>query len=172
MNKLNIVSFYFALCLSLLIFLLGLVAIAGYYASPTGIHYTEALRLDAVLAGVRAIKPSNLQQALTIPDFVYLIALTAAFVVFRFTINQKKSFVRVVVFGLQPIILFWGWMGLAMIPATLLEGIDGEWLAEHWPTLIATGVWVAYSAYLALASFDSKWITRRASQDEFDLPEL
>jgi hypothetical protein len=58
-----------------------------------------------------------------------------------------------VFFAAQPVLLFWGWLGVMMLPLSFIEGIDGEWVAEGSPTIIAAGLWILSSLWLAWSSW-------------------
>jgi hypothetical protein len=71
-----------------------------------------------------------------------------------FTWNRAKSRLRCAVFAAHLLAMPWAWLGLLMVPYTAIEGIDGEWLAEHSPTFIAAGLWLLLAGTMALNSGD------------------
>ena len=92
------------------------------------------------------------------------------------TWQQQKSSLRVAFFLAQALIFYWGWVGLFFGLCTLLSlftplkiaPLDGEWLAEGMPTLIAEGVWIAASLIIGGVSFEKGLLRRPDPKPETD----
>ena len=143
-----------------LFFWLGVFLIAGYYEPTNQITYTSSIDFQNLINGLRRISFSDIRIVLGYEEFVFLICSFSAAVVFFFTSTQKKSNLRSFLFLIQGFFLYWGWIGIILIPYTLIDGIDGEWLGEHFPIFISAGLWILVSMYFAILSFDVAWIKK------------
>jgi hypothetical protein len=142
-----------------IVFVAALLAIAAYYDPVNQIRYGSSLSSGVVAAGLRA-NSEALRRAFTAYDGALLACVISGLLALGLTWDQPKSASRWAVFATHLVLLPWAWLGLLMVPYTMVEGVDGEWLAEHSPTMIAAGLWVLYVLAMLIASGDRGWIGR------------
>jgi hypothetical protein len=139
-------------------------------------EFNKPLTLGLVWEGMRRTKISDLQRTTNLRSILVITAALVALLVMALTWQQPKSSLRVTFFLAQALIFYWGWVGLFFGLCTLLSlftplnisSLDGEWLAEGMPTLIAEGVWIAASLIIAGLSFDREVFRRTDSKRQTD----
>ncbi len=158
MKKMNLLIFYSMFVFCQVSFWCAIFMIAIYYEPANEITYTTPLTFRLLWNGFAHVHLQAFQQAFTFLDIFFFIATVLGFIVFTLTKTNSRNVLRFVFFVSQPFLCFWGWFGLLMIPNALYGGIDGEWLAEHSPTMIATGFWIISSIVIAIMSIDIRWV--------------
>lgn len=148
----------FCLC-----FVASVAAIAAYYDEANGIGYETAIGLNVVWLGLRSSSYA-LSRAITLREWVLLACVASGLLVFLLTSNKQKSPVRCAVFAAHLFVVPWGWLGLLALVYTMFLGVDGEWLGEHFPTLIVAGLWLLYALAMVIASWDRSWLRRRSDR--------
>lgn len=156
MNRSATTAYVVMLSCCLSAFCLAVWLTAAYYESSNDIRYTTPLGPSRIIQSLGYVGTESLMQALSKRDLVFLSSALVATGVFYGTRSQARSIPRFLTFMAQGIVLYWGWLGLLMIPYSIVEGIDGEWLGEHSPTMIVTGLWILCSLVVALWSIDPR----------------
>ena len=131
-------------------------------------EFNKPLTVGLVWEGICRTKISDLQRATNLRSVLVIAAALVGLLVMALTWQQPKSSLRVAFFLAQALIFYWGWVGLFFGLCTLLSlftplnvaSMDGEWLAEGMPTLIAEGVWIAVSLLIVLWSFEQGLLRR------------
>jgi len=140
------------------------------------LEFNKPLTVGLVREGMRRTKISDIQRATNLRSILVITAALVGLLVMALTWQQPKSFLRVTFFLAQALIFYWGWVGLFFGLCTLLSlftplniaSMDGEWLAEGMPTLIAEGVWIGVSLVIAGLSFDRGILRPRDLKRETD----
>jgi hypothetical protein len=135
-------------------------------------EFNKPLTVGLVWEGLRRTKISDVERVTNLRSILVITAALVGLLVMGLSWQQPKSSLRVTFFIAQALIFYWGWVGLFFGLCTLLSlftplnisRLDGEWLAEGMPTLIAEGVWIAVSLTIAVLSFDRR-ILRRSNLD-------
>jgi hypothetical protein len=139
-------------------------------------EFNKPLTVGLVREGMRRTKFSDVQRATNLRSILVITAALVGLLVMALTWQQPKSSFRVAFFLAQALIFYWGWVGLFFGLCTLLSlftplniaSMEGEWLAEGMPTLIAEGVWIAASMIIAVWSFDRGILRRSDPKREND----
>lgn len=135
----------------------ALASMAAYYDPAGGIRYGTVVTLDVILDGFKSAIRGALWQALTVHEWVLVACYLTGVSTFALTHNQKRSAARCAVFGAHLLALPWGWLGLGMLPDVFSGQIDGEWIAEHSPTMVAAGLWILCALAMVVVSWDRGW---------------
>ena len=157
-----------------LLFALAVVLVAAYERPDSGMTYTTPLASGTLLSKVSALTFDGVWRGRSASDGVFLVSSWLAILTLLLTFRQSRSRLRSAVFALQCVVLFWGWVGLWMLPfdlSCILRGtMDCEWIAESSPIYEVVGLWLAVSATGAVMSFDvppwsiRQMLTTRSSQ--------
>ncbi|MEO8426772.1 MAG: hypothetical protein ABI651_06630 [Verrucomicrobiota bacterium] len=139
-------------------------------------EFNKPLTVGLVWEGIRRTKIPDIQRATNLRSILITTAALVGLFVMALSWQQPKSSLRVLFFLAQALIFYWGWVGLFFGLCTLLSlftplkiaSMDGEWLAEGIPTLIAEGVWIAASMAIAGLSFDRASVRRPEPKEETD----
>jgi hypothetical protein len=142
------------LLIFLALFTLAWGIIAGHQAGG-GAPYTQPITL---ISAARLLRFATL--AAMRENFVWTMApwflagSLLAFGAIIATLHRPSSRLRAVVFGLQWLVVWSGWLGLYALPfdvvAFLTSRQDAEWLAEAWAPIEMAGCWLIASAFLCL----------------------
>lgn len=143
-------------------FVAAVAAVAAYYDQSNGINYGTAIGFNVVWIGLRSAPTEALGRAFTIREWVLAACVGSGLLAFFLTWNKQRSAVRCAVFAAHVLALPWGWLGILAVPYTVYLGVDGEWLGEHFPTLIVSGLWLLCALAMLATSWDRDWFRRRA----------
>ena len=143
-------------CVWVILFVAAIAAVAAYYEPATALHYNSRISFGVVAAGLFSSKEA-MRHAFTQREWLLSVGVAAGILSFILTRNDRKSLMRCCVFAAQLVVLPWGWLGLLMLPESIVGGVDGEWLAEHSPTMIAAGLWLCYALAMTVTSWDPAW---------------
>jgi len=139
-------------------------------------EFNKPLTVGLVWEGFRRTKVLDVRRATNLRSLLVITAALVGLLVTALTWRQPTSSLRFAFFLAQALIFYWGWVGLFFGLCTVLSlftplkisPLDGEWLAEGMPTLIAEGVWVAASLIIAVLSFDRGVLRRSDPKRETD----
>jgi hypothetical protein len=150
-------SFLVAFALCLLYSAVAVAVVAAYYDPENSMNYLTPVGLEILPMGARSVRTAALRQAFTVREWILGGCFVSGLLTFAFTWKEKKSRLRCIVFGAHLAALPWGWLGLLLIPISLIQGVDGEWLSEHWPTYIAAALWIVCAIAMLIVSVDGRW---------------
>lgn len=134
--------------------LLAILLLGIYQSSSIELTHSSRVSLSWFWNALRQLNGSDLLRAVQLGDLILLVAVALGAFISYATRHQANSSLRCVYFAFQLIIFhsgFWGLVLLAALPFELLR-LDGEWFAEGTPTLIASGLWIVSSAWIAWCS--------------------
>jgi hypothetical protein len=158
-RELFIITLIFCLCQ--IFFVFGLLMIAIYYEPVNEITYTTPITFKILYTGLHRVTFPAIKEAMTFLDIIYFVNVVTGISIIYVTKSKEKSLLRAFFFMSQLFICFWGWLGFFLIPEAIFTGIDGEWLGEYSPTIIATGFWIVFSIIVAILSFNFKAIRKK-----------
>lgn len=150
-----------ALCCAMALQALGLVCVAVYLEPENQLGYTSRVSLWTIAAAIPRLSGSSLAAAATWREGIVFVGGFAGLVSLAATRRRRRSLFRAAVFASQGALVPWGWPGIGLFLATPFLTLDGEWLAEGTPTLIAAGLWILYSLVMAGFSLPIETVFRR-----------
>lgn len=144
------------------LFALAVALVAVYEQPGSGMSYATPLSWS-LADGICALTLDDVRRVLTFGDLVFLISSWTAIVTLLPTFRQVHSRLRCGIFGLQCVVLFWGWFGLYLMPFDVLQilhgTMDGEWIGESSPIYQAVGLWLVVSSIGTFMSFNRGFST-------------
>ena len=138
-------------------FVVAVILSALYYDPSNEIRYETPLSAAAV---IRALPPDGeaVWRAVAYEEWVLVVCIVTGVGLLFATKRHATSVVRCLVSVLHCAILYWGWVGIPLLPVLLWSGLDGEALAEHLLTYIVGSMWCLWCAYAFYVSWDSRWL--------------
>jgi len=136
------------------LFILTVILVAAYEQPDSGMTYTTPLSARLLFSWMTAVTLHDLRRVLSAEVFVFLALSWFAIFTHLTTLRQTGNPFRCTVFVSQCLILYWGWIGLYLLPFDVFYIVRGrmdcEWLGESSPIYEAVGLWLCVSAIEAL----------------------
>jgi hypothetical protein len=128
------------------------------------LSFSGPLTAELILRALTRLKITDFTPVSTPTMIAPVASISLGAIVLLLTWHKPKSWLRCGFFLSQGFLSYSGWVGIFFAFCTLLSmatplkvgSLDGEWLADGFPTAIAQGVWVVVSLIIAAKSLPVK----------------